>query len=384
MSQMSETDFQKRMDEARVWGHDEMRPAGLEADQKGAPLPPEHPYFQKFLDRGWGRTAWKAKAGPRMKLVQRFQIAEEYAYWDRGMGVANPGPGLPEGLALGVATDEQRERFLTRFIDPDKPRWASLAMTEPGGGSDTAAFRTRAKRDGKEWVLSGAKCFIGNASRADWIIVQATTDPEKGRAGQRSFFVEKGTPGLGGFRIEKKMGLKAYESTSFSLEDCRIPLENVVGEVEPQKSKGYGSAMRTLNATRPIVAATALGIARAARDEATRFVKEAGLEKDARIRDRLEMYNRRWRAAWLMTAKASWLADEGKPNIVEASLAKAHSADVVEKITMDAMDLIGTIGARGDHLIEKFFRDAKAMNIVEGTGQIQRMIVARQMLDLPK
>ena len=118
---------------------------------------------------------------------------EELAYWDRGVVVATPGPGLPEPNVLAAGTDEQKERFLGPFLEPDRARWACLGMTEPGAGSDAAAIQTTARKDGEHWVLNGAKCFIGNASRADWILVQATLDPSKGRDAQRAFFVEQGT-----------------------------------------------------------------------------------------------------------------------------------------------------------------------------------------------
>jgi acyl-CoA dehydrogenase len=376
-------DLQSRVAATREWGREKMRPAGAEADRLGAPLPVDHPYFQAFIAKGGGRTAWGGVAGPR-RVVESAIIAEESAYWDRGVSIANPGPGLPEGLVLSAGTEEQKERFLGPFVEPDQPRWASLAMTEPGGGSDTAAFKTRAVPDGDGWVLTGAKCFIGNASRADWVLVQATVEPEKPRGQQRTFFVEKGTPGLGGFRIEKKMGLKAYESTTFMLDECHVPGANLLGGPERDASGGHGSAMRALNATRPIVAANAIGMARAAYDEAMAFAKDHALRENVRVRDRLERAARKIRGAWLLTLKAAWLADAKQANLVEASMAKACAADVLEAITQDAMELIGLVGARGDHLIEKLFRDAKAMNIVEGTGQIQRVIIARNLLGLAR
>ena len=215
--------------------------------------------------------------------------------------------------------------------------------------------------------------------------MQATLDASKGRAAQRAFFVEKGTPGLGGFKIEKKMGLKAYESTSFTLSDCRIPLANLLGgERKTEGREGFKTAMRTFNAGRPIIAANAVGIGRAALDEALSFAREHDLLGDARVRDRLECCARKLRMARLVCLKAGTLADRGQPNIVEASMSKAMGATVAQQATSLGMELLGTVGARGDHLIEKLYRDAKAMDIVEGTGQIQRMIIARQLVKLPR
>jgi acyl-CoA dehydrogenase len=379
-----------RLEVERAWGRERVRPAGLEADRQGSPLAQDHPYFQDFVARGEGRTRWhgpgsKGEVPPPGVVVRALLVSEELAYWDRGVIVASPGPGLPEPNVLALGTEEQKERFLGPFVALDRPRWACFAMTEPSAGSDAAAICTTARKDGDHWILNGAKCFIGNASRADWILVQATLDPSKGRDAQRSFFVEKGTPGLGGFKIEKKMGLKAYESTSFSLVDCRVPASNLLGgEARYERRAGFKTAMRTFNAGRPVIAANAVGIGRAALDEALAFARNADRLGDPRIRDRIEALARRLRMARLCCLRAGWLADHGKPNIVEASMSKALGATVAEEATSLGMELLGAVGARGDHLIEKLYRDAKAMDIVEGTGQIQRVIMARQLVKLPR
>lgn len=382
--------MRERIEAAREWGRSHVRPAGLEADRLGAPLPVEHPYFKAALARGDGRTRWPGpEAKPRPPepgvVVLSLLLAEETAYWDRGVMVANPGPGLPEQSVLALGTPEQKERYLGPFLAPDRPRWACFGMTEPGAGSDAAAIRTSAKRDGDGWILNGAKCFIGNATRSDWILVQATLDPSKGRAAQRAFFVEQGTPGLGPFKIEKKMGLKAYESTSFSLQDCRVPAGNLLGgERRSEGRAGFATAMRTFNAGRPIIAANAVGIGRAALDEALAFAREHDLLGDPRVRDRLEWCARKLRMARLLCLRAGFLADRAQKNIVEASMSKAMGAVVAQEATALGMELLGSVGARGDHLIEKLYRDAKAMDIVEGTGQIQRMIIGRQLVNLPR
>jgi acyl-CoA dehydrogenase len=298
--------------------------------------------------------------------------------------VANPGPGLPEQSVIGMGTDEQKEKYLGPFLEPDRPRWACFAMTEPSAGSDAAAIRTLARKDGDGWLLSGAKCFIGGASRSDWILVQATVDPAKGRGAQRAFFVEQGTPGLGPFKIEKKMGLKSYESTSFSLESCRVPAANLLGgEARYETKAGFKGAMQTFNAGRPIIGAMAVGMGRAALDESIRFAREAGLLGQARVRDRIETMARKLRSARLVCLRACWLAEQQRGNVVEASMAKALAAGVAQETTTLGMELLGVVGARGDHLIEKLYRDAKAMDIVEGTGQVQRMIIARKLVGLP-
>ncbi len=386
-------ELRQLVEETREWGRTEVRPAGLEADRNAAPLPPDHPYFRKFVDSGRASARAQAAEAPEGRTVRAVVLGEESAYWDRGMGVATPGAGFPSGAVNATGTPEQKERFLGPFRELKDPHWASFALTEPGGGSDTAAFRTRATRTDRGYVLNGAKCFIGNAARADWILVQATLDPSLGRAGQRSFFVEKGNPGLIGMKIEKKMGLRAYESVSFSLQDCEVPAENLLGgeDREPREPRApgggtgaYGATMGALNSARVGVAASALGIARAALDEARRFAKASGSLKHPRVRDELERSLRKLRAARLATLKAGWLVDVRRTNVIESSMAKILAAEIAQEAAALGVEIVGLEAGAGDNLIEKLYRDAKALNIVEGTGQIQRVIIARQLVGLPR
>lgn len=375
------------------FGRDEYRPAGLRADRAGAPLPPDDPFFERMLAQGYGRTSWRApgaaeppasaphKAG---SAVAQVLLAEEGAYWDRGIGVAMPGPGLGESPVLGMGTAEQKARFLAPFVAPARPIWGAFAMTEPSGGSDVANIRTRARRDGRHWVLDGAKSFSGNSGRAEWIVVFATIDPSLGRGGHRAFVVERGTPGLGGFRIEKKMGLKCYESTSFFLDACRVPEENLLGgEAYYTQRTGFKGAMNTFNAGRPAIGGMAVGIGRAALDEAVRFARDTGLWSRERVRDRIERSRRKLKSALLLSLRAAWMADRRIPNAVEASMAKAVAPGVALEAASLGVELLGLAGGRGDHLIEKLHRDVKAMDIVEGTGQIQRLVMARGLVGLP-
>lgn len=376
------------VEQARAWGEKEIRPVGLEADRAGAPIPVGHGYFDRCLARGDGGTRWPGSGGraPRSGgAVRGMLLAEEGAYWDRGVMVANPGPGLPEASVIAMGTDEQKLKYLGPFLEPDRPRWACFGMTEPSAGSDAAAIRTLARKDGDGWILNGAKCFIGGASRSDWLLIQATLDPSKGRAAQRAFFVEQGTEGLGGFKIEKKMGLKAYESTSFTLDDCRVPAANLLGgEARYEAKAGFKTAMQTFNAGRPIIGAMAVGMGRAALDESIRFAREAGLLERERVRDRIECMTRKVRMARLVCLRACWLVDQQRSNIMEASMAKALGAQVAQQAAGLGLELLDLVAGTGEHLIEKIYRDTKAMDIVEGTGQIQRVIMARNLVGLPR
>jgi acyl-CoA dehydrogenase len=390
---------QQRIEKLQELGREHMRPLGIEADKLGRPTPPDHPYFEKLVGMGYGRTRYKGRKGQddtpkksadknKAKRMGRSRasllLSEQMSYWDRGVAVSAPGPGLGEGAIISMGTEDQKERYLSPFIKLDKPRWGAFAMTEPAAGSDVASIQTRAIKDGDDWVLIGNKSFSGNSSRSDFILVWATIDPSLGRGGHRAFLVERGMPGLQDFHIEKKMGLKAYESTSFRLEECRVPGENLLGgEAYYESRAGFKGAMATFNATRPLIAAMAVGIGRSALDESLAFARENQMLDDPRIRDRLERVTRKLRVARLLCLKAAWLADHQLPNIVEASMSKAVAPTAAFEATSLGMELLGMTGARGDHLIEKLFRDVKAMDIVEGTGQIQRVVMARQMLGLP-
>lgn len=382
----------ERLDRLRQAGRELIRPAGLRADRAGAPLPPDDPFFVAANRLGLGGTAWRdpdadgahtADAHTGSALT-RVLLAEETAYWDRGVGIAIAGPGLGESPVLGLGTAEQQRRLLAPFVAPLRPIWGAFAMTEPSGGSDVSRIKTRALKDGRHWVLNGAKAFCGNASRAEWIVVFATVDPAQGRAGQRAFVVEKGTPGLGGFRIEQKMGLRAYESTSFYLTDCRVAQENLLGgEARYANQAGFKGALQTFNAGRPAIGAMAVGIGRAALDEALAHARSNGLTGQPRIADRLERMRRKLKGALLLALRAAWLAEQQQPNMLEASMAKACGAQVALEATSLALEIIGQDANRGEHLVEKLFRDVKAMDIVEGTGQIQRLVMARQLVGLP-
>ena len=202
--------------------------------------------------------------------------AEEMAWGDAGLMLCIPGPGLGGPPVRASGTPEQKQRFFSMFQDMSQElRWGAYALTEPGAGSDVAGIRTSCRKDGKHWVINGRKCFITNGARASWNVVFATIDPGLGRAGHRAFVVEKGTPGFSVGKIEDKMGLRASETAELVFEDCRVPEENLLGGEDSYKTKeGFMTAMKTFDNTRPMVAAMAIGIGRAAYDYACDFVKQ--------------------------------------------------------------------------------------------------------------
>lgn len=371
-------------------GETYLRPLGLVADKQGGPLPPDHPFFAEAVQKGMtGGFTGKLRAEPRVddgrvrKRARRgVLLAEEAAYWDRGMATSLPGPGLGGAPVMLLGDEGQRERFLGPFVRMKRPMWSAFAMTEPGAGSDVARIRTRARQTDSGWVLDGAKCFISNGARAAWTVVWATVDPDAGRSAHRAFVVELGTPGFTVGHVEKKMGLAASETATLHLSECAIPADNLLaGSAEG----GFRGAMATFNLTRPMVAAMAVGMGRAARDEALRFATEAFTGASAwrldRARERVAWIDRKLEVARLMAWQAAWRADHRQDNAEQAAMAKFTAAEVGLRAASLGMDILGEAGGATDLLVEKLFRDVKALDIVEGTGQIQRLVVARRRLD---
>jgi len=335
------------------------------------------------------------KEGPRLGYQRLAFMIECLSWGDAGLYLCTPGGGLGAAAVEASGTPEQKERFLKRFSG-DKPAFACMAMTEPQAGSDTAAIRTTAVRDGDEWVLNGEKMFVtaGHKSLVDtpgFVVVWATIDPAAGRAGMRPFVVEAGTPGCSVTKLEHKLGIRSSDTASVVLQDCRIPFDSILGspEVETVTQKGFKKAMATFDATRPLVAASALGVARATVELLKELLDQQGIEIRYGLprslltnleREVIEM-EVMLRSAWLLVLKAVWLADEHKPNTLEASMSKVKAGDVVTKITQRAVELMGPLGYSRDLLLEKWFRDAKINDIFEGTGQINRLIVARRILN---
>ncbi|WP_394823487.1 acyl-CoA dehydrogenase family protein [Pendulispora albinea] len=304
----------------------------------------------------------------------------ELCWGDVGLLLTIPRQGLGNAAVSAVGTPEQKEKF--------KKSWVAMAITEPGAGSDSAAIRTSARLDGDEWVLRGEKIFVTAGERADAVVVWATLDPALGRAAIKSFLVPKGTPGMRVVRLDKKLGIRASDTATIELDDCRIPKENILGSPEIDTKKSFAGVMKTFDNTRPVVAAMAVGVARAALDRARELLKRAGvLTREERTFTRapaaeseLHRLEAELEAARLLTMKAAWMADNGIPNSLEASMAKAKAARVANETTLKCVELCGTVGYAEQELLEKWARDSKILDIFEGTQQIQMLIIARRLL----
>ncbi|UCD85328.1 MAG: acyl-CoA dehydrogenase family protein [Deltaproteobacteria bacterium] len=387
-----------------------LRPISREFDEKEHEKPWDLINMVHAMTQGSGFTgsirrrkqakeAEKKDAGPAMGNVMAAILAEELTWGDAGLMLCMSGPGLGGAAIQATGTEEQQERFLSRF-EKDKPIWGAMAITEPGCGSDSAAITTTAVRDGDHWVLNGEKIFVTSGLMAaqeseGFVVVWATVDKSAGRAGIKAFVVEKGTPGMKVTKLEHKLGIRASDTASVVFEDCRIPYDNILGSpevIDKTKDGGFKGVMATFDATRPMIAAMALGVGRAALE----FTRDA-LEKDgiqirygaspfeltAVERDFMDMETN-LHAARLLTWRACWMLDNKIHNNLEAAMAKAKAGLAVTRVTQKAVEILGPLGYSRKNLLEKWIRDAKINDIFEGTGQIQMLIVARRVLDFTR
>jgi acyl-CoA dehydrogenase len=304
----------------------------------------------------------------------------ELCWGDVGLVLTMPRQGLGNSAIASVASEEQ----LTRF----EGRWAAMAITEPEAGSDSAAIRTTAVLDGDEYVLNGEKIYVTSGERAELVVVWATLDRSKGRAAIKSFVVERSNPGLKLDRLEHKLGIRASDTAAFRLEDCRVPAEDMLGSAQIDVKQGFGGAMQTFDNTRPLVAGMAVGLTRACLEETRARLEQAGVQEDHAApaltqhaaAARLQAMEADYEAARLLTLQAAWMADNGKPNSLHASMAKAKAGRTCVEVALGCVELCGSLGYSENGLLEKWARDAKILDIFEGTQQIQLLIVARQLL----
>jgi acyl-CoA dehydrogenase len=384
-----------------------MRPVSRHFDENEHEIPWDYINFMHQAVKSMGGTSMapeeaKPKEGdaekkkrPPIAYQRLAHMVEMLAWGDAGMYLCVPGGLLGSAAVAAAGTSEQKKRFLSRMTG-EKPTFDAMAMTEPQAGSDTSAIRATAVLDEatNEWILNGEKIFVtaGHKAMVDsdgFTVVWASIDPSAGRAGMRAFVVEAGTPGCSVTKMEHKLGIRVSDTVSLVFQDCRIPYENILGSPTVEKStKGFKGAMATFDATRPIVAAQAIGIARATLELLKEVLEENGIEIHYGLpRQKLTYIEREvidmeimLRSAWLLIIKALWMADNKMHNPAEASMAKVRGGDIVVKITQKAVEILGPLGYSREMLFEKWFRDAKITDLYEGTGQINRLVVARHIL----
>jgi acyl-CoA dehydrogenase len=321
--------------------------------------------------------------------------AEELHWGCAGIALAISASSLAAAGLAASGTPEQIAQWVPQcFGTDDEIKLGAYAVTEPQAGSDVKSLRTTAKLDGDEWVLNGTKVFISNGGIADVHVVVATVDPELGHRGQASFVIPKGTPGLRQGKKETKIGIRASHTAEVILQDCRIPVENLLGGMDKLNRKlerarsgqtgGSSNALATFEMTRPVVGASALGIARAAYEWTLEYLADETVEDDTpaleaqRIQQVLADVATEIDAARLLVQRASWMGRNGIPMTGgQGSMSKLKAGDVTMWATTTLMDLVGPAAQSTDYPLEKWFRDAKIYQLFEGTAQVQRLVISR-------
>ncbi len=369
--------------EARRFAREEIAPHVREWDE-AAHFPRD--VFRKMGELGFlGVLVPEEYGGAGLGYIEYITIVEEIATVDPaiGLGVAAHN-SLCTGHILKYGNEEQKRKYLPKLASGE---WiGAWALTEPTAGSDAGGTRTTAVRDGDHWVLNGTKTFTTHARVGDLLVVMARTDPDslnspKKHHGISAFIVEKGTPGFRAGKHENKLGMRASDTSETILENCRIPAENLIG----REGEGFKQAMGILDGGRISIAALGLGTARGALEAAIEYAREreqfgrpigtfqAIQWKIADIATELD-------AARLLTLRAGWLMNEGRPCTKESAMAKLMAGEVSVKAAVEAVQIFGGYGFTKDYPVEKFFRDCKLNTIGEGTSEVQRLVIARQIL----
>lgn len=351
-------------------------------DKEQEEIPPEELPEAKdnpdYLMKLAGRTPEDTGLGVVSMMIAIFNS------WGDTLNMRIGRGALGNAALASAGTPEQKERFGQYRL--------AMSITEPGCGSDSKAVQTTAELDGEEWVLNGDKIFVTTGVRADGVVVWATIDKSAGRAGIKSFVVMKGTPGFEIVRKEKKLGIRADDTAALRFENCRIPRDHMLGDdetVPKAGSGGFKGVMKTFNMTRPAVGAGGIGKAQASFDYVSAKLAEEGIEVDwekgaagrTATEQTLIETEADIEAATLSVYRAAWLNHMRQPNNLEASVAKSKGGEVARTAPQRMLDLLGVVGATHDHLVEKWLRDGRISDIYEGTGQIQRLIIAREIME---
>jgi len=362
---------------AHKFATNEIRPRAAEWDRDGI-FPLE--LFRKAFDLGL-MTGFipEIHGGQGLTMLDTCILEEEISWGCSGVATSMNANALALGPILLAGTGEQKRVFVQPFAT--EFRFASFCLTEPGAGSDAGGIATTARRDGDGYVLNGRKCFITNGVHASQYTVFASTDRSRAHRGLSAFVVPGETPGVSPGKKEDKMGQRASETSDVLFEDVRVPEANRLGA----EGEGFKIAMRTIDYARAAVAAMAVGVARAAYEHAAEYGRQRiqfgqPIAMNQAIYFLLADMATDIEAARLLTWKAAWLADQGKRNTKEASFAKAFAADLAMRAATDAVQIFGGYGYMKDYPVEKLMRDAKLLQIFEGTSQIQRMVIAKETL----
>ncbi|MBI5303050.1 MAG: acyl-CoA dehydrogenase family protein [Chloroflexi bacterium] len=378
------TEEQLRMKEmAHEFAEKEIRPVAPEYDEKE-----EFPWSVMCKAADVGLLGYQIPdeyggAGVTSHLTDC--IVSEELFWGCAGTATSMGAIMLGALPILIAGNEaQKKKYLTMLTGRRKngnPMLGAYALTEPEAGSDAASIKTSSRKVDGGYIINGTKHFITNGGIADVYVVFATQDPGKGADGIDAYIVEGGYDGVKPGKKEKKMGIRASHTAQVHFEDVFVPAENRLGE----EGEGFFIAMQTFDHSRPVIATGAVGVARAAFDFALAYAQERKqfgrpIAKQQVIQFMLADMATEIDAARLLCWRAAWLLDQGEPNNKEASMAKQYAADMCMKVTTDAVQIVGGMGYMRDYPVEKFMRDAKIMQIYEGTSQIQKLIVSRFLI----
>jgi alkylation response protein AidB-like acyl-CoA dehydrogenase len=322
----------------------------------------------------------EAYGGAGMSAVDYCICIEELARVDPSISLSVAAHNGLGAAHIGMfASEAQKQRYLVPLATGQ--RLAAWGLTEPGSGSDAAAMRTTAVRDGDHWVLNGTKAFITHGQSADTMVVMAITDSTRGSKGISAFIVERGTPGLLAGKKEDKLGMRASETCEVILQNCRVPADQMIGD----EGQGFIQTLQVLDAGRIGIAALAVGLAQGAFEAAKGYAAERSqfgrrIESFQSIRWKLLDNASRIEAGRLLTYRAAWLKDQGRKTTLESSMAKLYASESAVRASEDAVQILGGYGFVKDYPAEKFFRDVKLTTIGEGTSEVQRLVIARQLL----
>jgi len=364
--------------EVRAFAEREIGPHVSEWDEKSE-FP--HAVVKKLGEMGLlGVIFPEALGGAGMGYVEYVLAIEELSRVDGSVGIIVAAHNsLCTNHIMLAGNEEQRKRWIPKLASG---QWlGAWGLTEPGSGSDAAGARTTAVKKGDTWVLNGSKTFITNGGHADCAVVLAVTDREKGTKGISAFVVEKGTKGFRPGRKENKLGLRASDTSELIFEDCEIPAENLIGK----EGDGFKDAMRVLDGGRISIAALSLGMARGALDAAMKYAQERrqfgkAISEFQAIQFKLADMATQLDAAWLLTMRAAHMKDAGKKVTMESAMAKLYASEAACRICDEGVQIHGGYGFIKDYPAEKFYRDVRLCPIGEGTSEIQRMVIARELL----
>lgn len=378
MIDFSLTEEQKALQEmAREFAEKEMKPKAAKYD-KGEEFPED--VMKKAFEVGFITSGVPLKyGGGGLNHLDMVIITEELAYGCAGMYTSIMANSLALTPIILFGTEEQKKKFLTPFSE--KLAFSSFCLTEREAGSDAGSVKTKAKKIGNEYIINGSKCFITNGGVASLYVVFALTAPEKGARGMSTFIIPRETPGITIGKEEDKMGHRASNTVELFFEDVKVPAENLLAK----EGMGFIIAMKTLDHTRAPIGAAGVGVARAALEYAieysktrVQFGKPIALFQNTSFK--IAQMATEINAARHLVWHAAWLMDQGKRCSKESAMAKMYGSDLAMKVTTEALQILGGYGYMKDYPMEKLMRDAKLLQIYEGTNEIQRLIISNEVI----